>query len=70
MIRYEQREQRDCDKNETRVLHERHERDRRATQTTRVRHEWIFFYFDNDTSVNIFSHHYIEKLQGEEQFHY
>ena len=35
---------------------------------------WPTFDFDNDTSENIFSHHYIsciayEKLQGEEQSH-
>ena len=40
------------------------------TSTTRVKN----FDFDNDTSENIFSHHYIsymanERLQGEEQFH-
>ena len=54
------------------------------TSATQVRHEcytndtsptqWINFDFDNDTSENIFSQHYIsymenERLQGEEQFH-
>ena len=51
----------------TQVLLERHKCD---TSATLVRN----FYFDNDTSENIFSHPYIsymanERLQGEEQFH-
>ena len=62
----------------------RHKCDMGATLTTRVRHECYTkdtsatrvknFDFDDHTSKNIFSHHYIyymasERLQGEEQFH-
>ena len=60
-----------CDTNATRVRHKGHECDR---STTRVRHEWKNFDFDNYTSKNIFSHCYIyymasERFQGEEEFH-
>ena len=59
-----------CDTSATRVLHERHECYTKDTSATRVKN----FDFDDHTSKNIFSHHYIyymasERLQGEEQFH-
>ena len=62
------------DTSTTRVLHEPHECDTSATQTTRSATRVKKFDFDNDTSKNIFSHPYIyymasERLQGEEQFH-
>ena len=61
------------DTSATGVLHERHECCTNDTNAIRVKN----FVFDNDTSVNIFSHPYIsyignnykERLQEEEQFH-
>ena len=55
---------------QTRATQVRHECDTNDTIATRVKS----VDFDNDTSENIFSHHYIsymanERWQGEEQFH-
>ena len=81
--RLERHECNTSDTNATRVRHQRHEY-KRLLLTIRVRHNCYtndksstrvkIFGFDNDTSKNIFSYHYIyymasERLQGEEQFH-
>ena len=39
--------------------------DTSVTRTTRVRHKWKNFDFDNDTSENIFSHPYIGYMANE-----
>ena len=58
------------DTSETRATGVRNECYKNDTSATRVK----IFYFDSDTSKNIFLHSYIyymasERLQGEEQFH-
>ena len=58
------------DTSETRATGVRNEFYKNDTSATRVK----IFYFDSDTSKNIFLHPYIyymasERLQGEEQFH-
>ena len=59
-----------CNTSATRMTQMWNECDTNNMSATRVKN----FDFDNDTSENIFSHHYIsciayEKLQGEEQSH-
>ena len=58
------------DTNATQVLHEQHECNMGATQTTQVQHQWKIFYFDNYKSKNIFTFlfYYMasERLKGEE----
>ena len=60
----------ECNSSDTSATRVQHECDTNDTSATRVKN----FDFDDHTSKNIFSHHYIyymasERLQGEEQFH-
>ena len=60
----------ECNSSDTSATRVQHECDTNDTSATRVKN----FDFDDHTSKNIFSHHYIyymasERLQGEEQFY-
>ena len=64
------RMQYECNSSDTSATRVQHECDTNDTSATRVKN----FDFDDHTSKNIFSHHYIyymasERLQGEEQFY-
>ena len=73
------------DTSATQATRMQHKCDTNNMNATQVQHEWCtndktattvkIFYFDSDTSKNIFSHPYIcymasERLQGEEQFYF